>query len=220
MRFYHRWIVVAVALLAMVACSSNQVTGNGKTITKARQLAAFEQVKINGFYKVDITQGDQQSVTVTTDSNIEPFVMTQVQGKVLTIYNKSGTKFKVQKPVLIQIIVKRMNHITASGANQITASNLNGDDLSVNIAGSNDLVLSGVMSHLAVEASGVCHLSAGDLNTLDVDIHTKGSCQVTVHAKRKLVSNITGNGDISYKGNPMDIEETIVGSGRLTHIHS
>jgi len=75
MRMLYRIGVFFIALMLLVACSKDKVTGNGKVVTKARTVAAFSKVDVSGIYRLDITGGSQPSVRITSDSNILPLVI-------------------------------------------------------------------------------------------------------------------------------------------------
>ena len=215
MKIWQRITPIIAVMLLLVSCSSSQVSGNGKSVTKSRQVNSFNEIKISGAYKVVITQGNIQSVKVTTDSNIEPLVITDVKGDTLRIHNKKGVGFSLSRPVLVQIAVRKLKRLMVSGANQIIASNLNGDKLQVDTNGSIQGSFTGKVSKLNVQVSGSGKIDASKLVAEDVRVRLTGSGQIKVNATDSLNSRITGSGTIMYSGNPNDVDQTIVGSGKL-----
>lgn len=215
MKIWQRITFIIAAMLLLASCSSSQVSGNGKSVTKSRQVNSFNEIKISGAYKVVITQGNIQSVKVTTDSNIEPLVIIDVKGDTLRIHNKKGVGFSLNRPVLVEIAVRKLKRLTISGANQIIASNLNGDKLQVDTNGSIQGSLAGKVNKLNVQVSGSGKIDASKLVAEDVNVRLTGSGQIKVNATDSLNSKITGSGTIAYSGNPNDVDQTIVGSGKL-----
>ena len=215
MKIWCRIVLVLIAMAMLAACGSNQVTGDGKTVTKTRAVQQFNQIKISGAYRVKITQGTQPSLSITTDSNIIPLVITKVTGQQLLINNKAGVSFRLTEPVLIQIVVKDLNQVVASGANALTISKLNTENLKLDTSGSVQANLSGKVENLDMQVAGSGNINAIHLVAETVKIRLMGSGNVTVNATDKLDTKITGNGTIQYSGDPANVNQSIVGSGTL-----
>ena len=85
-----RWTVVVVVLGAfgLAACSSS-LEGNGDVVTETRTVSAFDAVHANNgvqvFFTVDATATGDVNLEVTTDSNLQEFLTTEVSGTRLTV---------------------------------------------------------------------------------------------------------------------------------------
>lgn len=218
MKVCYRIVALVVAVLFLVSCSSGQVNGNGKVVTKTRQVSSFNKVQISGAYNVRIVQGTVDSLKITTDSNIEPLVMTNVDGGTLIVRNKKGVTFNVKQPVTIQIVVKQIKQISASGMNQLMVTQLNGKKLLLDTTGAIRASLMGKIGKFVMNISGSGNVNASKLVSNNVKVRLTGSGQVKVNAVDKLDSTITGSGSVLYAGNPNDIDQSIVGSGKLERI--
>lgn len=218
MKIWHRIAFILATVILLTSCGSNQVTGDGKSITKARAIQSFNKIQISGAYKVVVMQGNQDALKITTDSNIVPLVITQVKDKQLNIHNKKGISFSLTKPVMIQVIVKNLQHIAASGANELILPNFDGRSLKIQTSGSIEANLSGKVGQLDMQISGSGQVNASNLVAKKVKIRLIGSGKVRVHATDQLDTKITGSGSIMYTGNPDNVGQSIIGSGTLERV--
>lgn len=218
MKIWHRITLILAAVILLAGCGSNQVSGNGKVVTKTRTIENFNKIAIRGAYQVVVTQGNQDSLKITTDSNIVPLVMTKVKDKQLSIYNRKGISFSLTKPVMVQLIVKNLEEVTASGANALVISSFSGNGLKIDTSGSINAILAGKVRNLSMQISGSGKINATKLVAKNVNIRLIGSGQVMVHATDKLDTKITGSGSIMYSGNPDNVGQSIIGSGTLKRV--
>jgi hypothetical protein len=215
-----RWsaLVFTAVLLLLTGCGSSQVTGNGKTATKMRVVQRFDEIAISGAYKVEVTQGNSESIKITTDSNIIPLVITKVEDGKLSIHNKKGVSFSLTRPVLIQIVIRKLKQINVSGSNELIVANLNLGSLAVNTNGSVQAALSGRAGKLSMQISGSGSVNAGQLVAKVVKVRMMGSGEIVVNATHVLDTKITGSGTVKYSGNPDDVDQSIIGNGTLERI--
>lgn len=218
MKFWHRIALVFAAVILIAGCGSNQVTGNGKSTTKTRAVLDFDKIQISGAYKIEVTQGGSESVKITTDDNIIPLVITDVKNDKLRIHNKSGISFSLTQPVLIQVVVRNLKQITASGANELVISKVSSDSLKVNTNGSIQADLSGQVNKLSMKIAGSGNVNASKLVAKSVQVRMMGSGEIQVNATKKLDTKITGSGTVKYSGNPDDVDQSIIGSGTLERV--
>ncbi|MCB1827147.1 MAG: DUF2807 domain-containing protein [Coxiellaceae bacterium] len=218
MKIWQKITFIFAAAILMVSCSSDNVSGNGKSVTKSRQVASFTKVQVSGAYRIVIHQASASSVKITTDSNIEPLVVTNVKGDTLRIHNKKGVGFSLNRPVLVELSVKELKQLSLSGANEIVATGLNDDKLDMNTNGSAQGSVAGKIDKFKLQVSGSATIDASQLVSKKVSVRLTGSGQVKVNATDSLESHITGSGTVIYSGDPSDVNQTIVGSGKLERV--
>ena len=80
-------IVVALFTLSIAsACGVGRtLRGSGDIITENREVSGFDRVSLSGFGEVTIEVGEKESLTVTTDDNIMPYVHTEVKNNTLIL---------------------------------------------------------------------------------------------------------------------------------------
>src|SRR5689334_9157006 len=75
--FWSRLSVVAL-LAAVPACDFAEVDGNGQRVEEMRKTSEFSRLDNAGALDVRIVQGDEQSVVVSIDENLQEVVTTHV----------------------------------------------------------------------------------------------------------------------------------------------
>jgi len=122
----HKYIIVAVFLLVFVssACSavpvfSSTIEGSGNIITEARDVSGFDRVTLSGFGEVTVEQGEAESLTVSTDDNIMPYVTTEVRNNTLILdFDDKGRNrgYNPTDGIKFNLVVKDLSRIDISGA--------------------------------------------------------------------------------------------------------
>ena len=69
-------------------CMFNGIPGSGKIVTEPRTVSGFSTVSLSGNGQVLVEQTGTESLTVTTDDNLLPYVKADVHGGTLEL----GTK--------------------------------------------------------------------------------------------------------------------------------
>lgn len=213
-RFMQATLIMIFACL-LAACGGDYVKGNGDVVTKPRNLPVFEQIKVGGAFRISIRVGADQGVTVKTDSNIEPLIVTTVQNGVLDVHTKSGFEIQTKKPVEVSIKVQKLTDINLHGAAQLRVSGLKGDEFTLRANGATKAKLAGILDKLTILVSGAGKVDAKKLRSQDVRVQVSGAGNIQVNARKKLDAKISGAGRVIYAGNPKEINRSISGSGRL-----
>jgi DUF4097 and DUF4098 domain-containing protein YvlB len=132
-------------------------------------------VSLSGSGELIITQGDGESLTVETDDNVMPHVVTEVTGGTLTLRTERG---KVISPTRLKFVleVEDLGGLTVSGSGDIAAGRLNADRLEIGVSGSGDVridALSAQEAEVRISGSGDVEL-AGQVTEQDVTISGSG----------------------------------------------
>jgi len=67
------------------ACALEVVAGSGKVVTEPRTVSGFSRVSLSGSGQVFIDRTGAESVTVTTDDNLLPYIRTEVRDGTLEL---------------------------------------------------------------------------------------------------------------------------------------
>ena len=197
-------------LLCLYGCNDEScVEGQGPRVPQVLELESFEGVNFafNGAGlatpgEVTIVQGDEQRVEVFGQENIIERLNTQVEEGVWRIdfrgcVNNADTIYWAitlpeQRP---------LRFVELSGLGNILAETTAGSLTSV-LSGEGTVVLSGESTEHEVTLSGSGGMSAFELATEDTAVTLSGTGVVRVAASEQLNVNITGSGDVIYRGNP------------------
>jgi len=235
-------IVMLSLVLVTGACSTlpnfnGRVEGSGIVKTEDRKVSGFDRISLSGYGEMEITQGESESLTVTTDDNILPYIKTEVRGDTLTLSITSEGSRKSINPsdgIKFDIVVKDLNRVDISGAGSFYAEELNveklhldlsgagnleikslvADELVTRISGAGSIIISGQVKGQEVIHSGVGTYHAADLESKTAIFDISGAGSATVWVKETLDVEISGLGNIIYYGTPRVIQN-ISGLGRL-----
>lgn len=202
--------------------SSTQINGNGNVQSQNRPVNQFAQIDIQGVFNVFLSQANQESVKVETDENIQPLIITSVENNILTVKMRDSTSIGKMKKINIYISFPHLTKLTTEGVGKLNCLNkLKVDDLELNCSGvgitdlnlsGNKLfikseivgaiVLSGDVSEVKINHSGLGMIEAFELKTEKLSLDADGIGAAEVYATKELNINANGVGGVKYKGNP------------------
>ncbi len=209
-------LILMIGLL-LVGCGKKEIVGTDKVITQVRPLSAFSSLSISGYYKVNITIGNPQAVTLSTNGNLFPYIQTNVKSKTLTVQTKRGYILRPQGVPAVDIVMPVISEIEMSGNNQLTIKGLTHGALKLNLSGSNQFAGLGAVDTFTIKSSGNTNINAQKLVANEMDIDSMGNIKVLSNVKNSLRVNVAGMGTISYVGNPK-VRQTINGSASVTRV--
>lgn len=214
-----RKIFLLTAITSLIACSGLQaqkdkdknkekqswddkprIEGSGNVVTKDVAVQAFDEISISGVFSVLLTQGNQESVKIEADDNLQDLFEVKNDGSKLVISMKKDVNFNSKKKMKVYISFKNLKNMDLRTVGNISSdANLNFDDLKIQnkSVGSMDLKLT--------------------TQTLDIQNKSVGDVRLSGKANTVTIKN-TGVGSIAASGfivQSMDIENTGVGSAEV-----
>ncbi len=238
MKNLSKTIVLSLFAIIFVGCvgQAQKVKGNGNMIEKTRNVGNFDGIGVAGSFDVYLVAGDEGKVEIKTESNLEPYLVTEVQGDKLKIRWKKGTNVRTTKKTTVTVYVEEIDELALAGSGDIVGKSvLKSDDLDVAIAGSGDITIEVETSRLsaAVSGSGDIQLKgktgefdaavagSGDIEAYDLiceeaDLKISGSGSIKSNVSHDLNARISGSGNIKYKGSPKLEDIKVSGSGNVS----
>ncbi len=230
---------ILLLFLFLSACSLDKlgIVGDGNVIEKERTSKTFNSIKNKDIVDVDLVSGSGP-LTVRADSNIIPHVKTKVKNKTLHLDLKERVrKFKTLK-VVVPVEEEQLDRIRNKGTgdihgqfplkgDKITLKNSGTGDLDLNLqhdrieyegSGTGDVSFEGESSHFEVENSGTGDVEAFGLEAGTVKCRSSGTGDIEITATQELYVDMSGTGDVLYKGGPELKEVSIDGTGDLTKV--
>jgi hypothetical protein len=224
---------VAVLFTTTGCIEDFTINGNGIAATEGRITNSFEQVKSEGAFDVHITNGDKFDVVVNAESNILPYIETNVNGNTLRIYIRGIHGVDNHLPMEVYITAPHLKGIKQSGSGIITTDYFFTSNFDVTISGSGiietavdagaidalisgsgSLYISGIADDANFLISGSGKIDANDLDISTCEAKISGSGNMWVNVKRYLNAAISGSGIVFYTGTPV-IDKQISGSGNV-----
>lgn len=197
---------------------SSLVTENVSTsgVTQVRNVGKFTGIKASSGIKVNFTQGNNQSVIVDTDPNLQEYVSTEVKDGILviSINNKNNKKLNFKK-LLVTVEAPRLASVELSSGSLLTTVNtvkennfkadiFSGSNLNADINADNAVdveISSGSNAKLDIKAknfnlnatSGSMSTIVGKTETAVFDISSAASCNAQdLNSKSVTVSASSG----------------------------
>ena len=84
----------AIVVLLLQGCFSiieNRVKGNGHVTVEERQVTSFDELRIDGVFKVYFTQGDTEKVEVEIDENLQQYINVYHKRNALVVETRHAT---------------------------------------------------------------------------------------------------------------------------------
>jgi hypothetical protein len=238
-------LFASTSLLA-VSCSliggrglAGGVTGSGNIQTETRNPGAFQAISIEyPGAKINVQQGNKESVEIQADDNLLPQLSTEVLAGRLTIKSRETnwkTSVNPSTQVKITITARDLNEIVLSaevgdlevkdlradtlklvlsGGAQVKLNGIQIDLLDSELSGAGDIQASGIANEIKLILSGLGNFNAADLKTNTATVELSGMGNATVRVEKELAATITGAGSINYFGNPR-VEQNVKGAGSV-----
>jgi hypothetical protein len=229
-------VVVASSLVALgAACTDDGVvTGSGRVVERAVPASAFDRLRVEGAFDVQVTLGEPESVTVRIDDNLVDRLDAGITDGTLHIRLEPPTSVR-DATLEANVVVSVLSGIEVAGASSVrVAGSLETDDLRLEVAGASTLdllvdatsidlgvygastvTLGGSASELTSIVAGASSVSALDLTagTLDADI--EGASTLIVNVTTSISARVSGASTLLYGGTPEILSQDVTGASTI-----
>jgi hypothetical protein len=230
-----------IAMLGLFSCRyfGKRIHGNGSIRSVERPVSPFKEVEANGNIRLIVIQGDLKPVRIESDENLLSYIEVLQEGDRVTIQTRPGLNLiptgdlnvYVTSPIYKSIDVSGSSDIVgqtritstdelllnASGAGDIVME-VDAPKISAGISGSGSVKLKGQAKDFDVDLSGAGHAYCYDLLTENTSVGISGAGSAQVFASVTLSANVSGAGNISYKGNAKISRQEISGAGSVNKV--
>ncbi|HYV91393.1 MAG TPA: head GIN domain-containing protein [Chitinophagales bacterium] len=228
-----------ISVVAFASCVNSQNTngGNSAAQTQTRNVSNFTAVSLEIPAEVTLSQGDFH-VEINASPSVLEKIKTEVHGEKLEIKFDNWLHTHVDEPISVQITMPSITALEVNGSGNIfSKSDFSGDHLRLEVNGSGKMSLknfavtelkaeingsgqivnlSGTASVAKFEINGSGKIDAENFSGKEVDAAVTGSGNMKLSATDLLNADITGSGDIRYKGVPAKKNVDITGSGSVS----
>jgi hypothetical protein len=161
-----------------------------------------------------IEENGSESLTITADDNLMPYLTTEVNGSQLVLGTKDNANLNPSKDIIYKLAVKDLNAIEMGGVGSVDAKGIHTEKLKVVLGGSGSISTSGTAGEQEIMLAGEGNYHAKDLQSKAASISIMGTGDAVLNASEKLDANIMGSGSIKYVGDPV-VTQHILGSGSI-----
>jgi len=209
-RTYGSLVVMLAVLLALVGCSFN--VGSGTIIDENRPVSGFSRISVAGPVTVIVEENGNESLTISADDNLLPSLTAAVSNNTLELAVEPGVSIGPTQNVVYRISVKDLRSFSLTGSGEADLKNIDTDELTIEIAGSGQITVSGHADTQIVDVSGSGDYVAETLESSAATITLSGSGSAVVNASQTLDVTIDGSGNVEYLGDPT-VKQELNGSG-------
>ncbi|HEY4111708.1 head GIN domain-containing protein [Puia sp.] len=230
------FLVIPLFLASCQGLTGKRIHGNGNVRTEDRQVNDFKNVEVGGAAKVLVSQGDHPSVKIEGDENLLPYMEVSQEGDRIFIREKKGYHLLPTHDMRVYVTAPVYNSIQASGAcdiiGQTKISNpesldlhvsgagdikmeIDAPKLSAEVTGSGSIYLKGQTKDVSLDLTGAGHAHCYELLAENTKVEISGAGSAEVYASVKLDAQVSGAGDVKYKGNASDVNQHVSGAGSV-----
>ena len=206
-------IATLIAGCAVTGQPNAIIRGSGVIITESRAVTGFTQILLAGSGNVIIEQGGEESLTIETDDNIMPLLITQVAGGRLTLSSRPNTSFSYTR-LVYRITLRDLTAVEIAGSGTVEAAELETPAITITIAGSGNVTLRGTAPTQTVSIPGSGIFDGTNLVGREGTVTIAGSGSAIMNVSDSLNASILGSGTVEYLGSPT-VAQNIAGAGAV-----
>ncbi len=199
------------------------VSGTGGIATQTINLADFSEVELKKIGEVEIVSGSEYKVEISDYENLLPYAKVYLEGKRLVVSYDSvqvmGSKLKISVTIpdqLTKAIVSGSGnivvnsgfatesvHLMVSGAGNITAYNINSNEVNIVLSGAGIIEAKGTAGNIMLDVKGSGTIKCKELMCNNAVCDIRGVSNVFVSVRNKLKVSAFAVGGLTYYGNPI-----------------
>lgn len=226
-------LLVFAASVSGYGQTKPKVSGSGNVVTKERKAAYFNSVKVSTAIDLILTQGNNENIAVEADDNLHEYIVTEIKNNTLHIYTDAN--IRDAKKMNVYVTMKEIEEISATSAGDVMGKSvIKSDELSLStssagdidlavevqkltctISSAGDMTLSGTTDELEASLSSAGDLNAFDLTSRIANVTASSSGDASITVTEKLWARASSAGDITFKGNPPEVDGRSSSAGRI-----
>ncbi len=195
--------------------SGKVIKGNGHVTTAKRSVEDFSQIEIDGSMKVVITNGKEPNIIISADSNIIPYIVTQVDHGDLEITIQKDISIHSTHPIIVTVSASEIAQLAQNGSGEVIAENVYANNFQLTKNGSSSMELNGKIHLHSLLMDGSGDIKIQGITTDQLDITKTGAGTVELAGKAAAIAiHQTGSGNVcAYDLRTKNASLHIVGSG-------
>jgi hypothetical protein len=228
-----RWLALPAVGLLLLTTSCGFFRDAGTQTTQQRTIDGVTAVRLLTSGDLSITVGETESLTVTAGSNQLTGLTSQVIDGTLILDNKAASiagstiSYALTVPPLASLELSGSGNangvgvltgdaqVSATGSGEASLSGLDLSSVVVDLSGSGNVQLAGTATSQHVTVSGSGDYVGSGLATQQAEIQVTGSGNAEVNVTGHLTATASGSGNITYTGNPAQVDRDSTGSGDI-----
>ena len=186
-------------------CQTFVVVGSEKNgITEKRDVSAFSAIDASSMFTITVTKGDVESLTITADEELMPYLKSEVKNGVLKLYyqeNKQNRRKQYKSSPEVHITMKQLQKVDLSGSCRLTVNGVfESKKFVAGLSGASSLKLEINAPEMTIGASGASKINLqGKTTNANIDASGSSTMQLDLQAT-KVGVDVSGASGISLSG--------------------
>ena len=179
----------------------NSITGSGDIVTKTFDYQDFDAIDASHGFSLDVTEGDEYSISVSVDDNVLDRLNVRKDGDTLKIGLDPGGYTRMN--LVARVTMPSLNKIEFSGGTRGDISGfISTYDFEVDLSGGSWAIIDGSAGDLVIDASGGSHFDFSEFTVNDADVVLSGGSNGSVYVGGRLDADLSGGAHLDYYGDP------------------
>jgi hypothetical protein len=238
-------VMVLIVCCASLYAQQGKIYGSGTIIEEYRSVSNYNRLTMAAIGNVHIKRDNQEGLRIKADDNLLPYFKTEVVNGILVISIEPPVSLQPSQTVEINLSVKALQEIRLTGAANIDAPNLEAEQFSVALIGTGNVEMSdfnatfpapatrltvwmpgtgnvsisGVVDEQDITLQGTGDYRAGNLTSIKAAISIDGVGNAALQVREVLNATISGIGNILYRGNPRQVNQSVTGMGTIRSVN-
>lgn len=231
-------ILSALAFILATSCNKDYVKPSGNITTEIREAANYDRIVVSDAISANLTfTSGPETVEVSTHSNLQQHLETEVSGNTLYIRWKDGIHIKGNYSVQVVIHAQNVKGIDLSGASNMWVSGqwndtdqalnlsgashfegqLSGTSLDLDLSGASSAELNGNTGHIQMDLSGASNMKDAALSCYTVNADLSGASSAELRVEQSLNLQLSGGSSFRYTGNGAITQLNTSGGSSVIH---
>ncbi len=192
--------VIIMAMTTLAACNMfiDCIDGNGDVETEFRDAVPFTAIANETSFHVNYIQDDEYSITVEAESNILPYIETDITSGSLEIRTIRGTHcLNYTRHPVVTVTAPNISEIVSAGSGDFFSGPLSGTDVRIVNSGSGDVTVGTITgTEVSVVMSGSGNVITDEISSASMKATLSGSGDLTVSGGETVTSRyvVSGSG--------------------------
>jgi len=173
-------------------------------ITEKRDVSTFSAIDASSMFTITVTKGDVESLTITANEELMPYLKSEVKNGVLKLYyqeNKQNRRKQYKSSPEVHITMKQLQKIDLSGSCRLTVNGVfESKKFVAGLSGASSLKLEINAPEMTIGASGASKINLQG-KTTNANIDASGSSTMHLNLQATKVGvDVSGASGISLSG--------------------
>ena len=200
--------LISLFLNACVFAQDTGIEGSGVVVEETREVSGITDVRLTMDAHLTLVVGDTESLIYEGEDNLLAYILTDVENGVITIQSRPRIELDPSKPINFRLTVKVLNSIEVTKTGVVEISEIDADSLEVKISDSGSLeIAGGSVKSQTIRISGSGSYNAENLECDEAEAKISSNGKATIWVNNNLSADMSGDGELRYKGNPTLDEE-------------